>query len=160
MTWLTPLQWYREGQRYTRCIWSPPPAAADVAIELLAKAKHKRPHTEHVVIVPHLMTSRWRKLLSKVCDIVITVPVGTDVWGHSLYEPLIAAIAFPLIKHRPWRLKGTKPMERTKGMLRDLPKTTTQWGGSLLRELCLQSRQLDSLQESLVWTLLRGEGTK
>jgi len=33
-------------------VWTPPPAAADVAVGLLGKAKHKRPASEHVMIVP------------------------------------------------------------------------------------------------------------
>jgi hypothetical protein len=158
-TWLSAEQWYKEGQCQTRCIWCPPPAAADVAIELLAKAKHKRPTNEHVVLVPRVMTSRWRKLLSKVCDIVFTVPVGTDVWGYSLHEPLVVAISFPIIKHRPWRLKGTNPMECTERLLRELPKTSPEWGGALLRQLCLQARGLDQLPKGVVWTLLQGDRT-
>ena len=157
ITWLTPRQWFSDGQKQDRCIWFPPPAAADVAVELLAKAKHKRPQLEHVVLIPRLLTSKWRKLLSKVCDVVVTIPVGTDIWDYSLFEPLVVAITFPLIKHRPWRLKGTNPMERVERVLRDLPKTSPEWGGFVLRELCTQSRGVDKLPEGLVWTMLRGD---
>ena len=94
-----------------------------------------------------------------MCDVVITVPVGTDVWDVSLFEPLVVAIAFPIIKHRPWRLKGTNLMERAEGMLRELPKTTPEWGRSILCELCTQARGLDELPEGVVWSMLRGSGS-
>jgi len=42
--WLTPEEWFTKGQIEDFCIWTPPPAAADAAIEQLAKATHKRPH--------------------------------------------------------------------------------------------------------------------
>jgi hypothetical protein len=63
--WLTPEHCFDIGQTHDQCIWTPPPAAADVAIELVAKAKHKRPSHFHVILVPRLLTSRWRKLMSK-----------------------------------------------------------------------------------------------
>ena len=153
--WITPDQWFTDGQKLNRCIWTPPPAAGDVAIETLAKSKHKRPMNEHVVLIPRLMTSRWRKLLTKVCDVVFTVLVGMDVWGYSQHEPLIIGIAFPLISYRPWKLGGSKIMVEVESNLRGLQITSPQWGRDILRELCLQPRRLDVMPESVVWSMLR-----
>jgi hypothetical protein len=41
INWIGPDQWFMDGQRLDQCIWTPPPTAADVAIESLAKSKHK-----------------------------------------------------------------------------------------------------------------------
>lgn len=61
---ITPTDWFCLGQTRNHCIWAPPPAAADVAVELLGKAKHKRPKLEHIFICPRLiMTNRRRKHL-------------------------------------------------------------------------------------------------
>jgi hypothetical protein len=43
-------------------LWSPPPAIADVALEELLKARHKRTDMVHVLLIPRLMTPRWRRL--------------------------------------------------------------------------------------------------
>jgi hypothetical protein len=135
LIWLSPNDWYDQGQHTNHCVWTPPPAAADVAIELLAKSKHKRPSHQHIIIVPRLLTYRWRKLLSKTCDLVFTIPVGTDVWELTHHEPLIIGVAFPLISHRPWRLRGTKLLESAERHLQDLPKTASEWGRAILCQL-------------------------
>jgi hypothetical protein len=103
------------------------------------------------------MTSRWRRLLSKVCDVVFTIPVGTDIWGYSQHEPSILRITFPFIKHRPWRLQNMKLMEKAQSKLQSLPSTSPEWGGSILCKLCLQSRGLDQLLEDMMWTMLQGD---
>jgi hypothetical protein len=157
--WISPDQWYTDGQMLNHCIWTPPPAAADAAIELLAKSKHKRLNHEHVVLIPRLMTSRWRRMLGKVCDVVVTIPVGSDIWGYSQHEPLLLGIAFSFIKHRPWRLRNTKLMERAESDLRAMPPTSPEWGRSILFKLCSQARALDQLPESLVWTMLQGDAS-
>jgi hypothetical protein len=78
----------------------------DAALEQLGQSIHKRPQHTHIVIVPRLMTYCWRKLLGKICDIIITVPLGTEGWSLTNFEPLIVGIYFPLCRHEPWRLKG------------------------------------------------------
>ncbi len=157
--WITPDQWFTEGQSLNHCVWTPPPAAADAAIECLAKAKHKRPENLHMVLIPRLMTSRWRKLLGKVCDAVITVPVGTEFWGHSQHEPFLLGLSFPLIRHRPWRLRGTQFVERVVSHLRSVPPATPEWGRFILRQFCAQAGQLDELSEGLVWDMLCGNSS-
>ena len=151
---LTPSDWFDVGQWRNKCVWCPPPGAADVAVELLAKSKHKRPHHEHLFICPRLMTNRWRKQLSKVCDVIFTIPVGSDVWGLHQHEPLLLGLALPLIKHRPWRLRGVPILERVGRNLSELSPSAPGWGRDILRELLQFMRGLDSMQESLVWEML------
>jgi hypothetical protein len=105
---LRPEDWYDAHKSEGCYLWSPPPTAADATIELMAKSIHKRNDSTHIMVVPRLMTARWRKLLGKARDVMITIPVGTPVWPASEHEPLILAISFPLISHRPWRLRGSR----------------------------------------------------
>jgi hypothetical protein len=50
---LNPDEWYTTGHHYPCCVWTPPPAAADAALEqLLAFSIHKRPQHTHLVIIP------------------------------------------------------------------------------------------------------------
>jgi hypothetical protein len=44
-TWLTPNDWFAKGHTSERCVWTPAPAAAEAALEQLAKSTHKRPTT-------------------------------------------------------------------------------------------------------------------
>jgi hypothetical protein len=71
--WLDPTDWFCEGHVRDFCVWAPPPAAADAALEQMAKAVHKRPHLTRLVLIPRLMTALWRKLMHKICDVVFSV---------------------------------------------------------------------------------------
>ena len=76
-------------------IWTPPPAAAEPALEELRKAQHRRTTSTHIVLIPKLLTPAWRNHLNKVSD------VG---WPTSKHEPLTIGIVFPLIRYQPWQL--------------------------------------------------------
>jgi hypothetical protein len=65
---LTPEGWFTEGHGYGNYIWAPPPAAADVVVEQLGKAGMKRSETMHIIVVPRLMTGRWRRHLGRGND--------------------------------------------------------------------------------------------
>ena len=54
--WLSPCDWFTTGHKHPTCIWTPPPAAADAALEQLGQSVHKRPHHTHLVLIPRLMT--------------------------------------------------------------------------------------------------------
>jgi hypothetical protein len=84
--------WYTTGHIHSTCFWSPPPAAADVALEQMAFSIHKRPYHTHLVMIPHLLTSHWRKFLGKVCTLVVTVPLGSHLWCISRFEPLVLSL--------------------------------------------------------------------
>jgi hypothetical protein len=152
---LSPSDWFSRGHRLSTCIWTPPPAAADAALERLAFAIHKRPYSTHLVLIPRSLTSHWRKLLGKICCLIFTIPLDSDVWPISHYEPLIAGLYLPLSKHYPWNLRGTPMLERVERMLRSLPQSHPRWGGLVLRELLFQARSLEALSTSMVRPLLQ-----
>jgi hypothetical protein len=99
--WLSPEGWILDGQEKDRCIWMPPPAAADAALDQLAKSTHKRPRHTHLVLIPRLMTALWSKILHKICDVVFMVPSQTYVWNDSQCEPVIFGLYLPLSRHPP-----------------------------------------------------------
>jgi hypothetical protein len=92
-------------------LWLLPPAAMEVAIELLWEDKLAHPQWPHVFVVPRFMTHMWRRDLGKNADILFTVPAGVPFWGGTQFEPLIVAIIFPLAHVSgytgPWAVKGT-----------------------------------------------------
>ena len=67
-TILQPNDWFDNLIGKGPWVWCPAPAAADVVVERLRIARHKRPDSFHLVVVPRLMTGRWRKQLGKASD--------------------------------------------------------------------------------------------
>jgi hypothetical protein len=151
---LTPDDWFLKGHTHSTCIWTPTPAAADASLEQLAFSVHKRPYHTHLVLIPRLMTARWMKLLGKICCLVFTAPIDSDIWCFSNFEPLIIGLYLPLSRHQPWTLKGTPIMERVERELCSLPPSSPKWGRLILRELLLQTRSLESMSPSMVRSLL------
>ena len=86
-------------------LWTPPLAAADDALEELCKARHKQADTFHVVAIPCLMNTRWRRLFKKVSDFTFSVSPGTLFWPTDMYEPLWVGIVLRFTHHRPWCFK-------------------------------------------------------
>jgi hypothetical protein len=135
-------------------IWSPPPAAAQVALEELRKARIKRQDSLHVFVVPRLMKPEWFRLLYKASDIVFDVPLGTSFWPSEMYEPLIIGIAFPYIRHPPWQLRGTPKMFYLARRMREVWATSKVDPGHLLREFLLEFEKLRTMSPDVVRRLL------
>ncbi len=98
-------------------LWMLPPAAMEVALELLCKDWLAHPHWPHVFAVPCLMMHFWQKDLMKSADLYFTVPAEVPFWTPSQFEPLIFAVVLPLShvsRHTgPWLVKGTPEGEQT-----------------------------------------------
>jgi len=151
---LTPEGWFEEGHGITGGVkdkhgvwipthepkgnlhlWAPPPAVSDAALEELLKARHKRTDTYHVVLIPHLMTPRWRRLFSKVCDFDFVVSPGCSVWPDNMFEPLWVGIVLPFSIHRPWSFKRASLLVEMGRELREVLKEGVSDGGHILRKL-------------------------
>ena len=126
-------------------LWAPPPAAADAALEELLKARHKRTDTTHIIVVPRLMTPRWRRLFHKVADCCFTVAPGADFWPSHMFEPLWVAVVLPFHRHSPWQLQRAPLMVELGRKLHRLCSNGEASGGHLLRKLCKLPRRLASV---------------
>jgi hypothetical protein len=62
--------WFCQAHHKEQCVWNLAPAAAQAALEQLAKVLHKCPQYNHIVLMPRLMTVYWRKMLNKMCDLI------------------------------------------------------------------------------------------
>ena len=78
-----------------------PRLLACVAIEQLCEVKHIHPKTNHVFVVPALMTSGWRKLLGRQSDVLLTLPVGPLCWPPESFEPLVLSLTCAMFSHSP-----------------------------------------------------------
>jgi hypothetical protein len=95
-------------------VWSPPPTAADYALEELSLSRHKRPHIRHIFVCPRLFTHTWRKRLFKLADYVFYLPAGRrpPAWPDTCYEPLIVGVLLPFQDTPPWSLRGSPPLHQ------------------------------------------------
>jgi hypothetical protein len=183
---LSPEGWFEEGQGSTPCLWMPPPAGMEVALECLAEARHKRPHVAHVVVAPRLMTHMWRKQIGKDADLLFTVPVGVPFWEKHQHEPLIVCLLLPVVKRRNWRgpwivrgssfastaedelrrtfelSVGKKPKQRDElgGELRPVLENPPERSGDILRKFLNAARRIHSLPKGVVRTMLSRSSTR
>ena len=160
---LEPEEWYSKGQdmmggeknadgiwipRFeagTR-LWVPPPAAADVAIEQLRYARHRRQNSMHIFVCPRLCTHTWRRWLHKEADFVCEIPAGVLAsWKKDQHEPLILGICFPFSSNRPWKLRGHETMVEMQREMREMCKVDGFDTVTFLRKLRLQARCLGSV---------------
>jgi hypothetical protein len=141
-------------------IWTPAPCAAEVAVEELRKARHKRQNSMHLIVVPRLMHPHWRKQLYKASDLVLSLPVGHSAWGTKMFEPLTLAFVFPFLSFRPWQLRGSVQLLE---LGRELSRV---WGedarreGPILRKLRTFQESIASMSAELAWKVLQSKHYK
>ena len=137
-------------------LWFPPPAAANICIDELRKARHKRQTSTHIFVCPRIMAPSWRRRMHRSADVILSIPPGHPAWPIDMHEPLNIAIYFPFLKSKPWQLKGSGQfldMERqVQGMLSSDPGSER----SVLRKFWKLARQLPFMSRELVLQVLQG----
>ena len=149
---LEPRAWYDEYHNYGNFVWCPPPAAADVVVDLLNKARHKRPESMHIILVPRLMTGRWRRLLTRTSDFYFRIN-WIDSWDTKVHhEPLLCFICLPFSLSNPnLRERESLLDEMGRVLLQpELHKKSDSEKWNLLRELLCRARALCSLPTSFL----------
>ena len=126
-------------------VWDPPPAAALFAIENLRQSRHKRQKSFHILVVPKLLTGEWRKNVLKSADLILEIPAGHRAWPSEMYESLTLALFFPYLSRKPWELRRTKFMVEMERTVQGVLKESDSAGGSLLSQLCLSTKSLESM---------------
>jgi hypothetical protein len=122
-------EWFHEAHTQDGdSIWCPLPAIADAALEQLCETRHTRPWNAHIFLCPALLTSRWRKRLSKVADAMFTVPVGSYLWAANQHEPIVVALICPLLLSRPWQVRDTELVVELRHQMSGV------WSADLARE--------------------------
>ena len=177
-----PEQWFELQKVQGPRLWMPPPAAMETVMEVFNEDRLAHPWNPHVFVVPRLMTHLWRKNLGKDMDVLFTVQVGEHFWGRAQHEPLIVAVALPLVhvdRHRgPWLARS---MPEAKALVRELDlgfkffkdprhpglheldrslcrvwKDATRRSGRILQKFLRWARGFPPVHECLVRGLLQG----
>ncbi len=137
-------------------LWCPPPAVADAALEELLKARHKRSDTFHIILIPRLMTPRWRRLYHKVVDFSCEIPAGSPYWPSHMFEPLWLGIVLPFTNHRPWQLKRAPLiLEMEREMRQMLRAGGIDGGWHILRKLWTLNSRLSKVSPDVARQVLR-----
>lgn len=154
--WLEPKDWFTiPFEKDGVFIWTPPPCLADVAVELMAEAQQARPWNTHLFMTPNLMTSRWRKKLGKATDEALTLPFHVTHWpGETQHERLTLAIAFPLLRRAPWRVKRTNFFKESRSKVRSLPRDDFAHTRNYLLQLWISARALEAVSGSVPFGML------
>jgi len=145
----------KHGPKGKTFLWAAPPAVADAMLEELAKARHKRADTFHIVVLPRLMVPRWRRLFNKLCDFDFELTPGHLAWPEHMFEPLWVGVVFPYHRFEPWVLKGTPLLVEKSRALREMHSSGGGDGRDLLRKLWRVPRRLAALPEHLARGVLR-----
>ena len=135
-------------------LWSPPPAAADVALEQIRISRIKRQSSLHVFVCPRLLCNEWLKQMHKMSDFTFEIPAGSSMWPANMHESLILAVALPFIRHPPWQLRGTPKVLRMVRDVRRLLKEDSMASRDLLLKFLLFCRRLSSMPQDVVWRML------
>jgi len=137
-------------------VWTPPPAAGQHCIEQLRKARLKRTTSTHVVVVPRIFTSLWRKQLYRVSDVVVELPFNDGVWAQRFqHEPLTLAFVFPFLEYKPWQLKRSYSFLGMGRMLRKLWKDGEIPLWVVLHKFCKWASRLYTLSPGMVRKMLQ-----
>jgi len=154
---LTPADWYTIGHglsaSYTLnidgipvplehpSVWflcAPPPAAARTTLAELAASRHKRPHLNHIVLLPRLFTSEWRRQLHKLADAIGELPAGSRAcWLVGL---ILCFSACP-----PWQLRSHPHVLALVRELQSLWPRLQANERPVLRQLCVLPGVLESM---------------
>ena len=104
--------------------------------------------------MPRPFTSKWRRI-SRLADFLVELKEGGSDWGkQSGTNHFSSVFVFPLSKHRPWKLRNTKFVEKLEGELREVHKNAHANRWHFLRKLLQSARNLEAMRESLVRGML------
>ena len=143
-TFLTPEGWYTTAHAKGTFIWTPPPAAAEVVVEQLGRARLKRPEAMHIIIVPRVMTGRWRRLLGRGSEFYFRID-WADVWNLTHhFEPLLFFLCLPYRSDQPRLPEQEELLVEFRRLLlgSNLPDIPNARRRYLLRKLLLRARAL------------------
>jgi hypothetical protein len=151
---LEPEGWFTTGQGYGNYIWAPPPTAAEIVVEQLGRARVKRPEALHLIVVPWLMTGRWRRHLGRGCDgYLFRIKNCPDTWDITVqFEPLLIFVCLPFVSSNPRLDDREQLLGKLQGSLpgKKMPEISGRKRGRILRKFLESAREICPLPGSLV----------
>ena len=133
-----------------------PPAASDACMEELRKARMKRKHSLHIVLIPKLMTPLWLRQFCRIVDVYFFVPAKAnhDFWPSHCHGALYVGIALPYLSHRTFQIRQTPKAVYVGRQLCKVLQDKNVDGGNLLRKFLQEYRSFPTLRKDVVWDML------
>jgi hypothetical protein len=145
---LEPSDWFDDAHKTGNFVWNVPPAAAEVVVEQLGFARLKRPEAMHIIVVPRIMTGRWRRHLTRGTDGYARLD-DKEVWDlSSHFEPLLIYFCLPFRSAEPKFEKRRELLVRIQRIVLEqrVPAVCLSRRRHLLRKLLGEARDLCPLQ--------------
>jgi hypothetical protein len=143
-TVLKPSGWFDDAHNDGNFVWTVPPAAGEVVVEQLGFIRLKRPSSMHMIVIPRLMTGRWRRHLSRGTDGYSRLG-DAEVWDLTHhYEPLLIFLCLPFRSENPKLQERGRLMDRFKRALYEewVPPISSVRRRDILRQLFCDARRL------------------
>jgi hypothetical protein len=145
--WLEPADWFeRAHEGHGTFFWFPPPCIAEAAVKQLVQARHARSSCWHVFVCPCVMTYRWRKVLRRAADVLLTIKPGPTFWPKGAYEPLTIAICCPYLNSPPHYMRERPVVSCLYRDLSGVWEGSEAKRGDRMRQFWLEARALVRLQ--------------
>ena len=126
-------------------VWTPPPAVADVAVEMMAQSIHRQPYATHIFLCPRLMTAKWMRMVLKATDATWQIPLGSTIWAVSNHEPLVFSLYLPLSRTKPWRHNRCAQFGHEAKLVQTMLTRCPEDARAILRKLFTRARNLACL---------------
>ena len=138
--WMTPEHWFEAPvMGIGTYVWTPPPAAGDVVVDQLGLTKLREPGSLHFIILPNLLTGRWRRWMTRGCDCYEVISCK-QVWDiDQQFEPLIMFVSLPLNPPSPNSTGQVRWVEEFHRILSRVSEVSWAKTGVSLRKLCAQA---------------------
>jgi hypothetical protein len=98
----------------------------------------------HIIIVPRLMTGRWRRHLGRGTDgyFKLDCPALWDLKTH--FEPVLIYVCLPYVSSSPKLSERNKLLDKFRGALpsADMPPLSASRGRAILRKFLLGARDI------------------
>lgn len=135
-------------------LWAPQPPVAGAALEQLLLAHHKCTDSFHVVLIPRIMTPRWRRIFLKASGFTYIVSPSSPFWPADMFEPLWVGIVLPFTHHRPWCFRRAPLLVELGKELRGVFNAGEGDAGIILRKLLALPRRVATLPQHVACSVL------
>ena len=89
----------------------------------------------------------WKKQLSKVANIVFSLPFDDKVWSLAIRENLILVIVLSFVCIRPWKIQGTQLVIKYEWNIQEVWEKEERLGRNYLHKLLVSARTLEKFPE-------------
>lgn len=141
---LDPSGWFNKINKEGNFVWVPPPSCGEIVLEQLGNARHKRPNGMHIVLIPRLLTGRWRRLLGRATDFSFTLWPDPAWPLATMFEPCVVFVGLPFLSHRPLLTQTESRVERFRRQMSGSGMREADWRKRrvILREFLRESRRI------------------